>query len=158
MWNARITLYLLNTFWHYVEYDCVLHWGDIYWSWQNNHILPWWHTVTHTHHTSHITPPHLRQYFLLILNEVYLCPCRCQVLVHGCEPTGCILQKAAPHQTLHWGMGEAWRSQEVSKTTQQQCFLSIDLFVAVHHNIRMDFFCFIFYIKWVLWMLGYIQF
>lgn len=47
--------------------------------------------------------------------------CRCKVLVHGCKPTGCLLQETAPLQTLHWGMGEAWRPQEV---TSENCIFS----------------------------------
>lgn len=41
--------------------------------------------------------------------------CRCQLLVHGCEQTRCILQKTAPHQAIHWRMGETWRSQKVQR-------------------------------------------
>lgn len=42
--------------------------------------------------------------------------CRCPGLVHGYESAGCILQKASPHQTFHWGMGKARRPQKVTKS------------------------------------------
>lgn len=41
-------------------------------------------------------------------------------MVHGCEQTRCILQKTAPHQTVHWRMGKTWRSQKVQENETSQ--------------------------------------
>lgn len=38
---------------------------------------------------------------------------RCLLLVHGCEPAGCVLQKTAPQQTLYRGLGQTRRPQTV---------------------------------------------
>lgn len=51
---------------------------------------------------------------------VFLNLCRCQLMVHGCEQTRCILQKTAPHQTVHWRMGKTWRSQKVQENETPQ--------------------------------------
>lgn len=79
----------------------------------------------------HLSPSVLRDALYDISIIVFLNLCRCQLMVHGCEQTRCILQKTAPHQTVHWRMGKTWRSQKVQENwTPQNTLHSL----ASHHD------------------------